>query len=41
MRIDDNISTEEQRLIDTLKGKSRMEQDEIILDYERGFKNDI
>lgn len=34
MRIDDYLSFEEKRLIDTLKGKNRMEQDEIIGGYE-------
>lgn len=35
MRIDDNFSSEEIRLINTLKAKNRMEQDEIIFEYER------
>ena len=35
MRIDTYISLEEIRLIESLKGKSRMEQDQIIFDYER------
>ena len=34
MRIDDFISSDEIRLIDKLKGKNRMEQDQIIFDYE-------
>ena len=36
MRYDEYITPEEQRLIETLKGKSRMEQDQIIYEYERG-----
>ncbi len=39
MRIDDYISLQEIRLINSLKSKSRMEQDQIIFDYERK-KND-
>lgn len=39
MRLDDNLTPEEIRLIETLKGKSRMEQDQIIYEYERGNKN--
>ena len=39
MLIDDNFSSDEIRLINTLKNKSRMEQDEIIFDYERKMKN--
>ncbi len=39
MRIDEYISFEETRLIDHLKGKSRMEQDQIIFDYERKKEN--
>lgn len=35
MRFDDCLTPEEIRLIDTLKGKSRMEQDQIIFEYER------
>lgn len=35
MIYDDNLTPEEIRLIDTLKGKSRMEQDQIIYEYER------
>lgn len=35
MKFDDNLTPEEMRLIDTLKGKSRMEQDQIIYEYER------
>lgn len=34
MLIDDFVSSAEQKLIDLLKGKSRMEQDQIIGDYE-------
>jgi hypothetical protein len=40
MIYDENITTEETRLIQTLKGKSRMEQDQIIYEYERNKKND-
>jgi hypothetical protein len=39
MRIDDYISAEEMRLINELKGKSRMEQDQIIAEYERKVDN--
>jgi hypothetical protein len=39
MRNDEYVSFEEMRLIDSLKGKSRMEQDEIIAEYERKGKN--
>lgn len=39
MIYDDYITHEEQRLIEALKGKSRMEQDQIIYEYERGNKN--
>lgn len=39
MLIEDNFSSDEIRLIDTLKNKNRMEQDEIIFDYERKMKN--
>ena len=35
MIYDDNLTPEEIRLIETLKGKSRMEQDQIIYEYER------
>ena len=35
MITDDYITPEEIRLIDTLKGKNRMEQDQIIFEYER------
>ena len=38
MRIDDYITKEEIRLIETLKGKNRMETDEIIAEHE-GKKN--
>ena len=41
MIIDDFITPEEMRLINTLKGKSRMEQDQIIFDYERTKENDF
>lgn len=36
MLFDEYISQQEQRLIEELKGKSRMEQDQIIYEYERG-----
>lgn len=39
MRIDDVLSFEEKRLMETLKDKSRMEQDQIIFDYERKTDN--
>ena len=39
MRIDDNFSSEEIRLMNELKGKSRMEQDKIIYEYERKMNN--
>lgn len=35
MLYDDNITFEEIRLIETLKGKNRMEQDQILIEYER------
>lgn len=38
---DEYITPEEMRLIEILKGKSRMEQDQIICEYEREHKNDI
>ena len=41
MRYDDNITPDEMRLIQALKGKSRMEQDQIIFEYERKNKNDF
>ena len=36
MRIDEYISADEIRLINKLEGKSRMEQDQIIGEYENG-----
>lgn len=36
MRIDDFLTFEEKRLMDKLKGKSRMEQDEIVGEYGNG-----
>ena len=39
MMLDDFFSAEEIRLIESLKGKSRAEQDEIIFDYERKMNN--
>lgn len=38
-KIDDYIPPEEIRLMETLKGKSRMEQDELIFEYERTKEN--
>lgn len=35
MIYDENLTADEIRLIETLKGKSRMEQDQIIYEYER------
>lgn len=35
MRHDDYFSHEEMQLMGTLKGKNRMEQDQIIFEYER------
>lgn len=40
MIYDDFLTQNEKRLIDSLKGKSRMEQDQIIYEYERINKND-
>lgn len=39
MRYDEYVTPEEIRLMETLKGKSRMEQDQIIYEYERTNKN--
>lgn len=39
MRLDDDFSAEEIRLIQTLKGKNRMEQDQILFEYEKEYKN--
>ena len=39
MIYDEYITPEELRLIETLKGKSRMEQDQIIYEYERTKEN--
>ena len=36
MKYDDNFTAAEIRLIETLKGKNRMEQDQIIGEYENG-----
>ena len=36
MRIDDDITPQEIRLINTLKGKIRMEQDQILWEWENG-----
>lgn len=38
-RKDEHLTTEEIRLMQSLKGKSRMEQDQIIYEYERIKKN--
>lgn len=35
MMYDEHITPEEIRLIQSLKGKSRMEQDQLIYEYER------
>lgn len=35
----DQINTEEQKIIDLLKSKSRAEQDQILFELERKFKN--
>ena len=39
MRYDEYLTPNEIWLMETLKGKSRMEQDQIIYEYERGNKN--
>lgn len=39
MRIDDYFSPDEIRLMEMLKGKNRMEQDQILYEYERKMKN--
>jgi hypothetical protein len=39
MNYDDNFSFEEMRLMETLKGKSRMEADEIVGEYEKRVDN--
>lgn len=36
MQFDENYLPDEIRLIETLKGKNRMEQDQIIGEYENG-----
>ena len=36
MRFDDDITPQEIRLINALKGKSRMEQDQILWEWENG-----
>lgn len=41
MIYDEDITPKEIRLINSLKGKSRMEQDQIIYEYERTKENDI
>ena len=40
-KYDEYITPEEIRLMQALKGKSRMQQDQIICEYERGKKNDF
>lgn len=40
MNKDDNFTPSEMRLMEELKGKSRMEQDQIIYEYERKKEND-
>ena len=40
MIYDDFLTQREKMLIDSLKGKSRMEQDQIINEYERTNKNE-
>lgn len=39
IKYDEYLTQEEIRLIQTLKGKSRMEKDQIIFEYERKKKN--
>jgi hypothetical protein len=39
MRFDEYFSPEEIRLMEELKGKSRMEQDQILYEYERKNNN--
>ena len=36
MRYDENLTSSEIRLIETLEGKNRMEQDQIIGEWENG-----
>lgn len=40
MLYDENLTTAEIRLIEALKGKSRMAQDQIIYEYEKGVRNE-
>lgn len=40
MRYDEYVTPAEIRLMETLKGKSRMEKDQIIFEYERTKEND-
>ena len=40
MIYDDFLTQKEQTLISSLKGKSRMEQDQIIYEHERTSKNE-
>ena len=39
MRFDEYLTPEEIRLMNELKGKSRMEQDQILYQYEKEHKN--
>ena len=39
MRIDDFLTDDERKVIEYLKNKNRMEQDEILHDYERKGNN--
>jgi hypothetical protein len=39
MRYDDNFSPQEIRLMNELKKKSRMEQDQILAEHEKEHKN--
>lgn len=39
MIYDDYLTPEEMRLIETLKGKTRTEKDQIIFEHERGKTN--
>jgi hypothetical protein len=41
MMYDEHLTPNEIRLIETLKGQSRMEQDQIIYEYERGNNYDV
>lgn len=39
MKYDEHVSIQEIRLMETLKGKNRMEQDQIIGEYEKRGNN--